>query len=158
MENKEIFDWLEVNVLGLECEEKEKLKTLIAEVLRRIPEVDRFIFEKKGVRFVFPSSNCTAERIIVNPMISKDERYHPMVAIWLVVLNHNIYKEPKNHALYSIAHELAHVYLEHTARSSGKEESFQREGEADKQVIKWDFENELRQTPYNYIYGQGTIE
>ena len=81
-----------------------------------------------------------------------------MVAIWLVILNHNIHNEPKEHALYSIAHELAHVYLEHTQSSSGKEEFYQREIDADKQVIKWDFENELRQTPYNYIYGEGTIE
>ena len=37
------------------------------------------------------------------------------------------------------------------------EEFSEQEREADKQVIKWNFESELRQEQFNYIYGEGRI-
>ena len=154
----EIYDWLDQIVLGFDCEEKEQVRLLIADVISRLPKEDRYKLEKRGVHIIFPSSNCTAHRIIIDPKIARDERFQPKLPIWIVCLSKDFHKKPKEHALYSIAHELAHVYLEHTQWSSGKEEFYQREIDADKQVIKWDFENELRQTPYNYIYGEGTIE
>jgi hypothetical protein len=153
-----IYDWLDQIVLGLDCKEKEQVKLLIADVLSRLPQKDRDKLEKRGVHFIFPSSNCTAQRIIIDPKIARDERFQPKLPIWIVTLSQDFHKKSKTNAIYDIAHELAHVYLEHTQSSSGKEEFYQREIDADKQVIKWDFENELRQTPYNYIYGEGTIE
>lgn len=154
----EIYDWLDQIVLGFDCTEKEQVKLLIADVLSRLPKKDRDKLEKRGVHFIFHSSNCTAQRIIIDPNIARDERFQPKLSIWIVTLSQDFHKKPKTNAIYDIAHELAHVYLDHTAFALSHEEFPQREIEADKQVIKWNFEMELRQTPYNNIYGEGRIE
>ena len=156
-ENDKIYEWAESIVMGFDCEEKETVKLLITEVFKRIPENDRFILEKRGVRFVLPSLNSSAEQIFINPIIAEDERYHPMLCIWIVCLGQDFHKKPKSQALYTIAHELAHVYLEHMSIGNSFEHLSKREIEADRQAIKWGFEYELRQTPYNYIYGKGSI-
>ena len=79
-----------------------------------------------------------------------------MVGIWLVCLSSDILKRSKKESLYTIAHEIAHVFLEHPKTASKFEKFSEKEIEADKQVIKWGFESELRQTPFNYIYGKGS--
>ena len=81
-----------------------------------------------------------------------------MVAVWLICLSADILKKSREEALYTIAHELAQVYLEHPKTASMIEEFSEREIEADKQVIKWNFESELRQAPFNYIYGEKSIQ
>jgi len=75
-------------------------------------------------------------------MFSRDERYEPMLAVWLVCLSPDILKRSKVEAIYTLAHELAHVYLEHSKHFGipKREGLLEREKEADKQVIKWGFE------------------
>ncbi len=58
----------------------------------------------------------------------------------------------------TIAHELAHVYLEIPKTASMIEGFTEKEREVDEQVIKWNFESELRQKQINYIYGDGRIQ
>ncbi|MGD8443949.1 MAG: hypothetical protein PVI94_10665, partial [Desulfobacterales bacterium] len=70
-------------------------------------------------------------------------------------LSSDILKRSKKESLYTIAHEIAHAYLKHPNEASKVEKSSKREIEADRQVIKWGFESELRHTPFNYIYGTG---
>jgi hypothetical protein len=57
----------------------------------------------------------------------------------------------------TIAHELAHVYLELPKTASMIERFTEKEREVDKQVMKWNFESKLRQTPFNHNYGNGRI-
>jgi hypothetical protein len=178
----DLYEWMDNNILGLnDGEEKEQLIELIFEVLNRLPSEDReILLYKKGVRFVAPITiNCVTEQIFIDPIMVRDERttlcqcskcnelhltvedgrYDRMVAIWLVCLSSDILKRSKEEALYTIAHELAHAYLEHSRHVgvSKKEEIREREDEADKQVIKWGFESELKETPWNYLYGEGEI-
>ena len=173
----DLCEWVECNIFGLNyCLEKVKLISLISEVLERLPSKDReIIMYKRGVRFIAPITvNCVTEQIFIDPINVQNEqtalcrctkcnephiapkngRYDIMVGIWLVCLSSDILKRSKDEALYTLAHELAHVYLEHLKTASIIEEFSEQEREADKQVIKWNFESELRQTPFNYIYGK----
>jgi len=158
--------------------EKVKLISLISEVLERLPSKDReIILYKRQVRFIAPiTANCITEQVFIDPLSVRNEqtslcrcnkcnephitpkngRYDIMVGIWLVCLSSDILKRSKKESLYTIAHEIAHVYLEHPKAESELEKSSGREIDADKQVIKWGFESELRQTPFNYIYGKGS--
>jgi hypothetical protein len=68
-----------------------------------------------------------------------------MVGIWLVCLSSDILKRSKKESLYTIAHELAHVYLELPKTASMIEGFTEKEREVDEQVIKWNFESELPQ-------------
>ena len=81
-----------------------------------------------------------------------------MVGVWLICLSHDILKRSRKESLYTIAHELAHVYLEIPKTASMIEGFTEKEREVDKQVMKWNFESKLRQTPYNFNYGKGSIQ
>ena len=175
----EILNWIDCNIYGLNyCLEKVKLISLISEVLERLPSEDReVIMYKRGVRFIAPiTKHSIAEKVFIDPASVRNEQttlcrctkcnelhYTPkngrcdmMVGIWLVCLSSDILKRSKKESLYTIAHEIAHVYLEHPKTASKLEKFSKKEIEADKQVIKWGFESELRQTPFNYIYGIGS--
>ena len=67
-------------------------------------------------------------------------------------------KRSKKESLYTIAFELAHVYLELPKTASMIEGFTEKEREVDEQVIKWNFESELRQKQINYVYGDGRIQ
>ncbi len=57
-------------------------------------------------------------------------------------------KSSPDEITYTIAHEFAHVYLGHPHLT----QSIDIEIEADKQAIKWGFEEELRNAGSSYIY------
>jgi len=181
-ENKnDLNEWIECNIYGLNyCLEKVKLISLISEVLERLPSEDReILMYKRGVRFIAPiTDNCVTEQIFIDPISVRNEqttlcqcskcnelhftpkngRYDIMVGIWLVCLSSDILKRSKKESLYTIAHELAHVYLELPKTASMIEGFTKKEREVDEQVIKWNFESELRQKQINYIYGEGSIQ
>jgi len=179
--NDDLIDWIDCNIYGLNyCLEKVKLISLISAVLERLPSKDReIIMYKRGVRFIAPITvNCVTEQVFIDPISVKNKdntlcrcskcnephltpkngRYDMMVGIWLVCLSSDILKRSKAEALYTIAHELAHVYLDHPKTASMIEEFSEREREADKQLIKWNFESELRQQQFKYTYGEGRIQ
>jgi hypothetical protein len=56
---------------------------------------------------------------------------------------------PLDEILYTIAHEFAHIYLGNSTYIDNSE----MEIEADKQVIKWGFEKELKLSSQSYICG-----
>jgi hypothetical protein len=156
-----IREWVDCNIYGLNyCLEKVKLISLISEVLERLPSKDReIIMYKRGVRFIAPiTANCLTEQIFIDPISVRNKRYEPMVGIWLVCLSSDILNRPKNESLYTIALELAHVYLEHQKKASMIEGFSEKEREVDGQVIKWNFKSEFRQTPFNHNYGNGRIQ
>jgi len=70
-------------------------------------------------------------------------------------LSYDILKRSRKDSLYTIAHELAHVYLKIPKTASMLEDFSGIEKEIDEQLIKWNFETELRQTPFSYICGDG---
>ena len=175
----DLREWIEYNIYGLNyCLKKEKLISLISKVLERLPSEDReIVLYKRQVRFIAPiTADCITEQVYFDPISIRNEqsslcrctkcsephittkngRYDIMVGIWLVCLSSDILKRSENESLYTIAHEIAHVYLEHHNASSKLRKFTEKEIEADKQVIKWGFESELRQTPFNYIYGIGS--
>jgi hypothetical protein len=147
---------------------------LISEVLERLPSEDRKILMfKRGVRFIAPITvNCVTEQVLIDPIsvrnkkstlcqcskcneihfTPKNGRYAMTAGIWLVCLSSDILKRPKKEALYTIANELAHVYLELSKTASMIKEFTEKEREVDKQVIKWGFESEVRQKQFNYKY------
>jgi hypothetical protein len=183
-ENRDdLREWVECNIYGLNYSlEKVKLISLISEVLERLPSEDReILMHKRGVRFIAPITiNSVTEQIFIDPVSVKNEKttlcrcskcnephltvkngsYDMMVGIWLVCLSSDILKSSKEQSLVTIAHKLAHAYLEHskhygTPRIEGPSE---REIEADKQVIRWGFKSKLRKKHFNHIYGDGKIQ
>jgi len=171
----DLREWVECNIYGLHyCLEKVKLISLISEVLERLPSKDReIIMYKRGVRFIAPiSNNSVTEQVFIDPIAfrnkqttlcrcskcnelhftPKNGRYDMMVGVWLICLSHDILKRSRKESLYTIAHELAHVYLEIPKTASMLEGFTEKEREVDKQVIKWGFESESRQKQFGYNY------
>ncbi len=70
----------------------------------------------------------------------------------LVVFVTNFSMQESHEILYTIAHEFAHVFLGHYDRTKWRGE--QSEIEADRQVIKWGLERELRASPSAYLHGE----
>ena len=181
-ENKnDLVQWVDCNIYGLHyCLEKVKLISLISEVLERLPSEDQeIIMYKRGVRFIAPITiNCITEQIFIDPTLVRNERntlcrcskcndlhltvkdgeYDMTVGIWLVCLSSDILKRSKKESLYTIAHELAHVYLELPKTAAMIDGFTEKEREVDEQVIKWNFESELRHKQSNYIYGKERIQ
>ena len=171
----DLREWVECNIYGLHyCLEKVKLISLISEVLERLPSEDReIIMYKRGVRFIAPiSNNSVTEQVFIDPIAfrnkqttlcrcskcnelhftPKNGRYDMMVGVWLICLSHDILKRSRKESLYTIARELAHVYLEIPKTASMLEGFTEKEREVDKQVIKWGFESESRQKQFGYNY------
>jgi len=148
---KDYYEDLEDIIHGVLTVEKEDLKELILSVFERIPESDRdILIYERCIQYTMPL-NCTADRIFINPLVNKDERYHPLHTMWLVSFNPDILKRSRKDAIYTIAHELAHVFLEHTGWGKEYDGVPKHEIEADLQVIKWGFESELKQCEHNYL-------
>ena len=179
--SNELREWIECNIYGLNYSlEKVKLISLISEVLERLPSEDReILMYKRGVRFIAPiTNNSVTEQVFIDPISGRNKNsalcqclkcnefhlttkigsYDIMVGIWLVCLSSDILNRSKEEALYTLAHEFAHVYLEIPNTESRIEEFMERENEIDRQIIKWGFESELRQTKKNYICGRKSIQ
>jgi hypothetical protein len=177
----DLREWVECNIYGLHyCLEKVKLISLISEVLRRLPSEDReIIMYKRGVRFIAPiSNNSVIEQVFIDPIAfrnkqttlcrcskcnelhftPKNGRYDMMVGVWLICLSHDILKRSRKESLYTIAHELAHVYLEIPKTASMIEEFSDKERDVDKQVIKWNFESKFKQTQSNFKYRKKSLQ
>jgi len=177
----DLREWIDCNIYGLNyCLEKVKLISLISEVLERMPSEDReVIMYKRGVRFIAPiTKNSITEQVFIDPLSVKNEqttlcqcskcnefhftpkngRYDMMVGIWLVCLSSDILKKSKEEAIYTLANELSHVYLELPKTLSITEEFSEQKRKADNQLIKWNFESELRQTKLHYLHEKGRME
>ena len=161
----DLREWVECNIYGLDyCLEKVKLISLISEVLESLPSKDReIIMYKRSVRFVAPITvQSVTEQIFIDPnsvnteksitcrcskcnelhLTPQNGRNDIMVGVWLVCLSPDILKKSRQESVYTIAHELAHVYLDHQT-ADGIEGFTEMEIEMDKQLIKWKFEPKL---------------
>ena len=171
----DLREWIDCNIYGLNyCLEKVKLVSLISEVFERMPSEDRKVLMfKRGIRFIAPiTNNSVTEQVLIDPITDKNKNnrlcqclkcnefhmttkigsYDTMVGIWLVCLSYDILHRSKEEALYTLAHEFSHVYLEFPNTESTIEEFMEKEKKIDNQIIKWGFESELRQTKKNYMY------
>lgn len=118
---------------------QDDFKVSVVNVLLRMPkEAVDYLIEGRILRFYMPYAPAFTFRASTN--------------------HHLIYIEPEWFAqagrakqVYAIAHELAHVYNDYPA---GYPEE-QSELEADKLVVQWGFEEELRACPENCLYGYG---
>ena len=172
----DLREWVDCNIYGLHyCVEKVKLISLISEVLERLPLEDQeIILYKRQVRFIAPiTANSITEQVFIDPVSVRNEQtsvcrcnkcnephitpkngsYDMMVGIWLVCLSSDILKKSKKESLYTIAHELAHVFLELPKTESMIEGFTEKEREVNQQVFKWNFESDLQQKQIGHIYG-----
>ena len=124
----------------------ERLRGAIAETLNKLPEedLDYLLFEKV-LRIVQPIVNTVIELNDLNLSLRDSTG-----RIMLMAFESNLCDRPPHEMTYIIAHEFAHVFLGHaTNRAEQNEEC---EVEADDLVIRWGFEEELKGSPFNYIY------
>jgi hypothetical protein len=105
-------------------------------VFERLPQDDaEILIEQRRIRIVLASSNQAI--------------YLPAGDHWLVVLQHDFFYWPESEQIYTLAHEMAHAYLEHKVGSA------KTEFLADRRVVRWGFEDELESVENNYLRGFG---
>lgn len=144
-------DEIDHNIFGNELSEvyDERLRGYVLETLNRLPEEDLdTLLYNRVIRIIQPVVNTVIELNDLNLSL-RDEKGR----ITLVVFRSELCDKPSAEITYVIAHEFAHVFLGHATNQINVDEGC--ETEADTQVIKWGFEEELRETPYNYIHGNG---
>lgn len=115
----------------------------LKECLIRLPVEDlRAIAYERNIHLVSSMSNTVVhlDPVIFDP--GKGDRV-------LVIFTVNFSKCEPHQLVYVIAHEFAHVYLGHYDRRQWKGKA--SEEEADRQVIKWGFERELRRSRSSYL-------
>jgi hypothetical protein len=113
-------------------------ETLIL-VFLRMPEEDaQYLINGRVFYFIIPTNSIVP--------------FKAMVAAYYLCVDPQMFAAIKpSDKIYLLAHELAHVYLDHPPGYALEK----KELEADGQVIKWGFEEELRSCLYNYLYGVG---
>jgi len=135
-----IADYLLQRIIG---SSSHNFKYHLKECLMRLPEEDlRAIAYERNVHVLAASTNAvvTLEPVLYDP--GKGD-------LVLVVFTTDFDKCPAHEIVYTIAHEFAHVFLDHFRRASWH--GHESEIEADRQVVAWGFERQLRQTPSNYL-------
>lgn len=146
-------DEIEHNIFGNELSVvyDERLRAHVLETLNRLPEEDLdYLLYNRVIRIIQPVVNTVIELNDLNLSL-RDETGR----ITLVVFHSELCDKPLPEITYVIAHEFAHVFLGHATNQSNVDRGC--ELQTDKQVIKWGFEEELKETPYNYICGKGAI-
>jgi len=116
----------------------------IVKVFERIPDTDGEALLRKKFYLVIPFANTVYKRELFSS------------ECWLVFFQTDLWDNTKKdeEILYTLAHELAHLFFEHDAHA----DLCAKENEADRKVIEWGFEKELRATPHNYIFGNGHLQ
>jgi len=127
----------------------ERIRDHISNTLNRLPEDDLdYLLYNRVMRVIQPVVNTVIELNDLN-LSMRDARGR----ITLLVFHSNLCDKPIEEITYTIAHEFAHVFLGHATNDINADTGC--EELADRQVIAWGFEKELKKTPYNYIYGNG---
>jgi hypothetical protein len=135
---------LENERLESEADASHEFYERIVKVFERIPDTDGEALLRKKFYLVIPFANTVYKRTLFS-----DE-------CWLVFFQTDLWNRMKtdDEIQYTIAHELAHLFFEHDAQS----DLCKKENEADRKVIEWGFEKELRATPHNYLFGTGHLQ
>ena len=139
-------------LLGVSMGHRNRVEQLITRVLGRLPEQDLDRLLEKNLQIILPSKN-SAEAVLANPF-STYEKAGGLVPVCLVCLKSDAVLLPDHEFIYVVAHELAHVFLDHWIPAANMDVD-EMELAADRQVLLWGFEESLRKTSYNYLYGSG---
>ncbi len=124
----------------------ERLRGAIAEALNKLPEEDLdYLLYEKVLRVIQPIVNTVIELNDLNLSLRDSTG-----SIMLMAFESTLCDRPADEITYIIAHEFAHVFLGHATNIAAQNEEC--EVEADELVIRWGFEEELKQSPFNYIY------
>jgi hypothetical protein len=126
-------------ILGFTLAEHDQLRGVLMEVFERMPQEDlEVLIEERRIRFILAAWN----QAIHFPVPQAGDYY-------LLVIQSNFCDWPHSNQIYTVAHELAHAFLEHKATS------VKIEFLADKQVVRWGFKEELKAVPNSYLRGTG---
>jgi hypothetical protein len=152
MNRKELRSTLEERVMLDTAPEYDQLLNKVLDIFERLPDQDARKLIASDVQFVMPITNATVKQRMVYTKGAEEKVY------WLILLRTDFLEESKDVIIYTLAHELAHVFLGHEADVPNPEAAMERELATDRQVVKWGFEKELRGTPHNYLYGNGSVQ
>jgi hypothetical protein len=140
-EKEYIVDHLIQRIIG---SDDFNFKYYFRECLMRLPLRDlKAITYEKNIHILKSTANTV---LSIDPLLydpGKGDRV-------LIVFVTNFSKCPSHEIMYIIAHEFAHVYLGHYDRSQWA--GHKSELEADDQVKKWGFEEELKKSSFDYTY------
>ena len=141
MQDKEaIFDYLASRIIGTD---DYNFRHYLKECVGRLPLEDlRAVAYERNVHILVTAGNA----VIGLDRVLYDQGKGDMV---LVVFTSNFSKMPAHEIVYIIAHEFAHVFLGHY--DSSKWRGKHGEAEADRQVIKWGLERELKESASAYL-------
>ncbi len=146
---------IEQNLFGNELSEvyDERLLGHVVDTLNRLPEEDlNVLLFDKVIRIMQPVVNTVIELNDLNLSLRDASG-----RITLVVFHSLLCEKPPAEITYIIAHEFAHVFLGHATNQINVDKGCEKE--ADRLVLKWGFEEELKASPFNYIYaGQSPDE
>lgn len=132
--------------LGAEVDFSQRY-TAVLEVLRRMPQSDFVILEELVETFfwfipetgylakIFPAPLCR-QKVYENQLIRLE--YSKVLYLSPLLENH-----AADIIIATVAHELAHVYLDHPIVGKAELEKI-NEKQADDQAIKWGFEKEIK--------------
>jgi hypothetical protein len=139
---------------GLDGSESyEKISNIFNKVMGQIPELDRIGLEKKNVVVILGDKVNSYCIPLYFYQLSKE--ISDPIEVHIIVLSPGVIDVSVSETIYTIAHELAHAYLGHGQPVSDLNVAKNNEMEADRQVIRWGFEKELKACPHNYLLGNG---
>lgn len=145
---------ISLEIHGLEGSKNlDKVRSIFYKVVKNIHKEDVLTLAKKNT-IVFLGDKITSFCFPLFFYQGSSKRSDP-IAVSFVSLSSSVTDSPSSEATYTIAHELAHAYLGHLQLSANLSDAQNNEMEADRQVIKWGFEKELRACPDNYLFGAG---
>jgi hypothetical protein len=129
-------------------EEVNNFTLLLVNVLNRLPEDDADTLTIVKRVFFFIPVQPYAYKIFVHPKPDSDIPY-----IWTICFPPDRLNDSPDHIKYTIAHEMAHAFLDHSEEHRQTGEAV--ELAADKQVIKWGFEKEWEaHSTYKYLFDE----
>ncbi len=129
--------------------DSDKLLEIVMEVFKRLPEKDAdVLIEDRDVYFIQPFANIARPFIKHIPCTGKED--FVTATTWLIILRSDLVDESKEAFIYTVAHELAHCFLEHSIGEP------QQEIDADNQLLEWGFEKEVKDpSSDSYLCGDG---
>ncbi len=144
-EREAIFDYLMARVIG---SDDYNFRYYLKDVVTRLPLEDlKSMAYEKNLHILVTSGNTV---VGLDPIL-----YDPGKGdMALMVFVSNFSKRQPHEILYILAHEFAHLFLGHYRRALWKGE--ESEIEADRQVIRWGLERELRASSSAYLTGEKT--
>jgi len=110
----DLIDLLENRLHGIASEERNYAIEILTEVFLRVPKGDsETLIDRRNVQFIIPL-NSTAAPFFINPMLVDNRpEFGGMIPLWIISLRPDLIKQPRDEFTYTIAHELAHAFLEH---------------------------------------------